>query len=55
MGIIVANVIVLAMDRKDISDEELLALERANIAFTFVLGLEMVCSSNNRWDDLHFG
>eukprot|EP01084_Bolivina_argentea_P090848 163604_1 len=42
MGIILANVIVLAMDHNDISDEELMALERANLVFTFVFGLEMV-------------
>ncbi len=44
MSVILANVIVLAMDHKDISDEELMALERANLVFTFVFGLEMVRS-----------
>ncbi len=44
MGIILANVIVLAMDHKDISDNKLIALERANIIFTFIFGIEMVCS-----------
>ncbi len=33
------------MDRKDISDKELMALERANLVFTFVFGLEMVSST----------
>ncbi len=53
MGIILANVIVLAMDHNDISDEELMALERANLVFTFVFGLEMV-SSRVRIGFLHF-
>ncbi len=55
MGVILANVIVLAMDRKNIADKELMALERANIVFAFVFGFEMVCSCNIRWDDLYFG
>ncbi|CAM9227104.1 unnamed protein product, partial [Choristocarpus tenellus] len=42
IGIIVANTVVLAIDRYPINDREANILEGANLVFTFVFAVEMV-------------